>query len=156
MALVNKRIVRKTLLIIVIFLVAIQFFRPQKNIAHSAPANAIEKHYAVPKEIGLLLRSSCYDCHSNTTVYPWYSNIQPIAWWQQNHIIDGKKELNFDEFNSYNAKKKKHKLDEIVEVLQEDEMPLGSYTLIHSDAALSTQAKNELISWAKTLQKTIN
>jgi len=148
--------IRKILIAIAILLVVIQFFRPEKNIAVAPSSNAIELHYAIPKEIAGLLRTSCYDCHSNNTVYPWYSNIQPFAWWQQSHVIDGKKELNFDEFNSYDVKRKKHKLDEVIEMIQEDEMPLGSYTLIHRKAVLSAQDKDKLISWARELQKAIH
>lgn len=147
---------KKTALTIVIVLIAIQLFRPERNIAVSGSVNAIDVHYPVSNAIKGLLRTSCYDCHSNTTIYPWYSNIQPFAWWQQSHVVDGKKELNFDEFNSYDVKRKKHKLDEVIEVIEKDEMPLGSYTLIHRNAILSPQDKGKLISWAKELQKTIN
>lgn len=147
--------IRKILLALLILLVAIQLFRPEKNLSGSNNPNAIDVHYTIPKEIGEVLRTSCYDCHSNNTIYPWYSNIQPFSWWLQNHVNEGKEELNFDEFNSYDAKKKKHKLDEVIEMIREDEMPLGSYTLIHRRAELSPQDKEKLISWASKLQKTI-
>ncbi|MGY4384150.1 hypothetical protein ACVWYN_001176 [Pedobacter sp. UYP24] len=147
--------IRKIIYGIVALIVIIQFFRPNKNIAATPSANAIELHYPVSKEIGALLKTSCYDCHSNHTTYPWYSNIQPVAWWLQDHIDEGKRELNFDEYNSYTSKKKKHKLDEVIDVIEHDEMPLTSYTLIHRKAVLTPQAKAELISWAKGLQKII-
>lgn len=147
--------IRKILLALLILLVAIQLFRPEKNLSGSNNPNAIDVHYTIPKEIGEVLRTSCYDCHSNNTIYPWYSNIQPFSWWLQNHVNEGKEELNFDEFNSYDVKKKKHKLDEVIEMIREDEMPLGSYTLIHRRAKLSPQDKEKLISWASKLQKTI-
>lgn len=147
--------IRKVLLATAILLVVIQLFRPEKNTSSSVSPNAMDVHYVIPKEIDALLRTSCYDCHSNNTVYPWYSYIQPFAWWQKKHVIDGKKEINFDEFNSYDAKKRKHKLDEVVEMIQKDEMPLGSYNLIHRKAVLSPQDKDKLISWARELQKTI-
>lgn len=147
---------RKVLLTIAVLIVAIQFFRPAKNISTLPGPEAIDAHYTVPKEIGALLRRSCYDCHSNNTVYPWYSNIQPFAWWQQSHVNDGKEELNFDEFNSYDVKKKKKKLNEVAEMIEKDEMPLKSYTLIHRTAILSAQDKDKLITWAKEFQKTIN
>lgn len=148
--------IKKILLGLAILLVAIQFFRPEKNIAVNPSLNAIDRNYTVTKDISGLLRTSCYDCHSNNTVYPWYSSIQPFAWWQQSHVIDGKKELNFDEFNNYDVKRKKHKLDEVIEVIQEAEMPLSSYTLIHRKAILSPQDKDKLISWAKELQSNIH
>ncbi len=147
--------IRKVLLTIAILTLVIQIFRSKKNISASLSANAIEKHYVIPKQIGTLLKSSCNDCHSNNTVYPWYSNVQPFAWWLRSHITDGKQELNFDEFNSYDIKKKKHKLDEIVEMIEKNEMPLSSYTLIHRKAALSSQEKDQIIAWAKGLKPII-
>ena len=148
--------VRKVLLIFAVLMLLIQLFRPGRNSSASASPNAIEANYQVPKEIGLLLRTSCYDCHSNNTVYPWYSQIQPFSWWLQSHVNDGKEELNFDQFNTYNIKKKKHKLDEIVEVIEKDEMPLSSYTLVHRKAVLSAQDKDKIIAWAKGLKNAIN
>ena len=150
-----KKILPKVLLAIVLLLVVIQFFRPERNSTAADPLNSIERHYAVPNEIGVILQTSCYDCHSNNTEYPWYSNVQPLAWWLQDHVNEGKRKLNFDEFNTYDAKKKKHKLDEVVEMIEEDEMPLTSYTLVHRDASLSPENKTKIINWARELQKTI-
>lgn len=148
--------IRKVLLVFAMLMLVIQLFRPGRNISTSASPNAIEANYKVSKEIGILLRRSCYDCHSNNTVYPWYSNIQPFSWWLQSHVNDGKEELNFDQFNTYNIKKKKHKLDEVVEVIEKDEMPLSSYTFVHGKAVLSTQDKDKIIAWAKGLKNAIN
>jgi len=147
--------IKKTLLTIVIVILIIQFIRPERNSTLLNSTNSLELNYQTPKNVSGLLRTSCYDCHSNNTIYPWYSNIQPFAWWQQQHVNDGKKELNFDEFNSYTSKKKKHKLDEVIEVIQDDEMPLASYTLIHRNAVLSEENKVALVTWAKQLQNTI-
>ncbi|WP_222537005.1 heme-binding domain-containing protein [Pedobacter polysacchareus] len=148
--------IKKALVIIAILILVIQLFRPAKNSSASISPNAIEAHYPVSNEIGVILRRSCYDCHSNTTAYPWYSNIQPFAWWLQSHVNEGKHELNFDEFNNYDVKKKKHKLDEVIETIEKDEMPLTSYTLIHRGAVLSPKDKDKLITWAKELKKNIN
>lgn len=147
--------IRKILLLLFLLLVVIQIFRPEKNIATATLPEAIEKHYLVPQEIQGILRTSCYDCHSNNTEYPWYSELQPLAWLQQNHINEGKREINFDEFNTNSAKKKKHKLDEVVEMIENNEMPLRSYTLMHKNAILSSQQKNMIIAWATKLQKSI-
>ena len=147
--------IKKTLLTIVIVILIIQFIRPERNSTLLNSTNSLELNYQTPKNVSGLLRISCYDCHSNNTIYPWYSNIQPFAWWQQQHVNDGKKELNFDEFNSYTSKKKKHKLDEVIEVIQDDEMPLASYTLVHRNAVLSEENKVALVTWAKQLQNTI-
>jgi len=150
-----KKIFPKILLALGLLLVVIQFFRPERNSSAAEPLNSIDRHYTVPKEIGVILNTSCYDCHSNNTEYPWYSNIQPLAWWLQDHVNEGKRELNFDEFNTYDAKKKKHKLDEVVEMIEEDEMPLTSYRIVHWDASLSPEQKTKIISWAREVQKSI-
>lgn len=147
--------IKKVLLTIVLLLLAIQFFRPKKNVSNQISSDAIEKHYVIPEKTGILLKRSCYDCHSNHTAYPWYSNIQPFAWWLQNHVDEGKRELNFDEFNSYTVKKKKHKLDEVAEMMENNEMPLKSYTLVHKNAVLSSEEKDEIIAWAKALKEMI-
>lgn len=152
---ISKNIIKKILIGVVILFVVIQFFRPEKNIATADSPNAIGLHYPVPEDVNALLRTSCTDCHSNNTRYPWYSNIQPVAWWLQDHVDEGKRKFNFDEFNSYDAKKKQKKLKEVVEMIEEDEMPLTSYTLIHRTAALSAQDKAKIIAWAKALQVSI-
>jgi hypothetical protein len=102
-----------------------------------------------------ILKTSCYDCHSNNTVYPWYSNIQPLAWWLQGHVNEGKEELNFDEFATYNPRRQFKKMEETEEMITEGEMPLSSYTIIHSNAVLSASQKETLINWAKSIGQEI-
>jgi hypothetical protein len=129
--------------------VAIQFFPAKKNIA--APQSntaALSSVLAVPQDVAEVLKTSCYDCHSNTTHYPWYSHIQPIGWWLQHHVDEGKQELNFDVFASYRLRRQYHKLEEIAEQVKAAEMPLNSYTLVHGDAKLSAMQQNLLTSWA--------
>lgn len=115
---------------VVLLLIVIQFFDTDKNIAVVPSENAIEKHYRVPDHVQGILKTSCYDCHSNTTAYPWYNNIQPVKWWLADHVNSGKRHLNFDEFNSYSKEKKLKKLDEVAETVREGEMPLTSYTVV--------------------------
>lgn len=140
---------------IVLFLIAIQFFDTDKNIAAVPSENSIEKHYRVPEHMRELLKTSCYDCHSNTTVYPWYNNIQPVKWWLADHVNSGKRHLNFDEFNSYSKEKKLKKLDEVAETVREDEMPLTSYTVAHQNAKLTNVQKSEIEQWIKEVKKQI-
>ena len=148
-----KSTMKKVLFVLIAVLVLLQFYRPTKNVATEVSANAIDQHYTVPDNVDKLLRVSCYDCHSNNTVYPWYSNVQPVALWLDDHIRDGKKHLNFDEFNSYSAKRKQKILNEIVETIDEGEMPMTSYKLIHRDARLSPKDKKILTDWAKEMMK---
>lgn len=140
---------------LVILFIIIQFFWTDKNNSTVIPVNAIENHYNVPSDIRGLLKTSCYDCHSNNTTYPWYNTIQPVKWWLSGHIKEGKEHLNFDEFNSYPVQKKLHKLDEVVETINNDEMPLSSYTMIHRKARLSDADKKEIASWVDRVKKEI-
>jgi len=133
-------------------MVIIQFIRPTRNTSTAESPNEISKYYEVPADIHAVLKKSCYDCHSNNTVYPWYTNIQPVGWWLQDHVNEGKGELNFDEFGTYDQKKAKHKFEEIEEVVNEGEMPLSSYTLIHGDAKLSPEQSSAIAAWAGALK----
>ena len=96
-----------------------------------------------------ILSKACYDCHSNNTTYPWYASLQPVAWWLGDHIEHGKKELNFSEFGNYAPRKQYRKLEEVIEEVEADKMPLPSYTLIHRDARLKDNERQILINWAR-------
>ena len=137
--------------------IIIQFFHPTKNISTdiSIYKNDISTIYIIPDSIHQILKTSCYDCHSNNTQYPWYNNIQPIAWWLNHHVKEGKRALNFSEFASYSIQKKYKKLDGLIKEIQSDKMPLSSYTLIHRYAILTTDQKEKLINWATVIRDSI-
>jgi hypothetical protein len=147
--------IKKILIVLLIALIVIQFFHPAKNSNPGEQPNAIAKAYPVPNEVADIIKVSCNDCHSNNTVYPWYNTIQPVAWWLNNHIKEGKRQLNFDEFASYTPKRAHRKLDELIEQVKEGEMPLTSYTLIHRNARLSDAQKTTLINWAQSVMDSI-
>jgi hypothetical protein len=145
-----KKITLKTIGIgLLVILVLIQFIPTEKNRGDIVGRKHISALVPVPENINQILVTSCNDCHSNATVYPWYSRIQPVGFWLDHHVQEGKDELNFSEFATYKKKRQLHKLDEIVEMVEEHEMPLSSYTLIHSDAKLTETQQAELINWAK-------
>ncbi len=146
---------RKILIGLLVALVIIQFIRPERNVASAMSANDISTKYTVPDDVNKVLQKACNDCHSNNTVYPWYSNIQPVGWWLQNHVNEGKEELNFSEFATYKNKKAAHKLEEVVELVEEGEMPLESYTIVHKEAKLTNEEKATLVTWAKALHQQI-
>ena len=146
---------KKTLLIILSLLVLIQFIRPSRNINSEISSNEISGHYSVPENVKSILKRSCNDCHTNNTIYPWYSNIQPVGWWLQYHINEGKKELNFSEFGSYPTKKQNHKLKEIVETIEKNEMPIDSYLWTHKEATLSAGDSKIIMDWARGLSTEI-
>lgn len=147
--------IKKILLAIGVILIIIQFIKPEKNIALGAQPNAISTKYTVPDTVNQLLSVACKDCHSNNTVYPWYSNIQPVAWWLDDHVKEGKRKFNLDEFTTYTLKRQDHKLEELIESQEDHWMPLDSYTWIHRDAALTDAQRKVLVDWANATRKQI-
>ena len=144
---------KKILIGLAVLFIIIQFFSIDKsNPPVEAGVDMIEV-VQVPAEIEAILKTSCYDCHTNETIYPWYTNVAPVSWWIKKHVNEGRDELNFSEWGSYSLRRKDHKLDEIVELVDEDEMPLKSYLLVHGEASLSTEQKAQLVDWAKALRE---
>ena len=150
-----KKIFKRILIALLIIFIAIQFIRPAKNQSEGISANDISTKYPVPDSIQAILKVACYDCHSNNTRYPWYNQIQPVTWWLNSHVMDGKRGLNFSEFTSYRIKKQFRRLNDINELVKKNEMPLSSYTLIHTDAKLSDRQKLALANWTSALKDTI-
>ena len=124
-----------------------QFINPEKNESEFVPESDFITLEQPPQHLADIMKTSCYDCHSNNTIYPWYERITPVNFWVTDHIKHGKKHLNFSEWDSYSAKKKAHKLDEFIEMIEDKEMPLASYTLTHQDAKLSDADIAELTNW---------
>jgi hypothetical protein len=139
-----------TIGLLAVFIV-IQFFQPEKNTSDNQ-TNHISGKYEISGEVSAILKNACNDCHSNKTEYPWYANIQPVGWWLANHVSDGKGHLNFSEFTSRKIAYQNHKLEEIIEEVDEDKMPLPSYTNfgLHPEANLTAEQKKVLTDWAKT------
>ncbi len=135
---------------LLVVLVIIQFFRPDKNNSNDLTYDITTK-YEVPKDVDEILRVSCNDCHSNKTEYPWYAEIQPVGWWLSNHVEDGKRHLNFSELTKRPIAIQNHKFEEMVEMVEEKEMPLESYTYfgLHPEANLTDAQRQVLIKWAK-------
>ncbi|RDB02917.1 heme-binding domain-containing protein [Runella aurantiaca] len=142
--------IKKILIGLGVVLVAIQFFHPEKNLSDDRTYDVSTK-YTMPEEVKSTLKVACDDCHSNKTEYPWYSNIQPVAWFLDHHVVDGKRHLNFSNFTSRPIAYQNHKFEETIEMIKEGEMPLPSYTYfgLHSGAKLTEAQKQILISWAE-------
>ena len=149
------KLTKKILVFLLVTLAAMQFFRPEKNIAAAPFPNDIATIYPRPAEVDTILKKACNNCHSNNTNYPWYNNFQPISGWLHDHVKEGKREVNFNEFASYRIGKQYRKLLEIKEQVEQDEMPLSSYTFIHTNAKLTKQEKDVLINWTETLRSTV-
>jgi len=107
----------------------------------------VQQDVAAPPEVAAVLQRACYDCHSNETVWPWYSNVAPISWLLARDVREGRRELNFSAWNEYNAKKQTKKLKEIAEEVAEGEMPPWLYIAAHRHAALSQADAERLRVW---------
>jgi hypothetical protein len=136
------------LAIIGVALVAVQFVRPARNHTPPVPGAGIDSRFPVPGHVMQVFKRSCYDCHSDSTVYPWYAEIQPVGWWLNSHIEQGKRGIDFDRFSTYRPMRQYSKFRDIIEQLQKDEMPIGSYLFIHRYARLSPDEKEEIIRWS--------
>ncbi|MDX1463020.1 MAG: heme-binding domain-containing protein [Marinirhabdus sp.] len=140
------KFLRYFLLLALAALVIIQFIRPEKNQGGYESVMAFENETKPSVAVAEILKTNCYDCHSDQTQYPWYSEIAPFSFWLDEHIEHGKGHFNVSVWNTYSAKKKDHKLEELIEMVEEGEMPLDSYTWLHGD--LSEEDTKALLQWA--------
>nr|WP_294921720.1 heme-binding domain-containing protein [uncultured Flavobacterium sp.] len=151
-----KRFIRKILFIGLIIFLLMQLYQPARNSDYGQvlPIH-ISRFYPIPKNVQTILQTSCYDCHSNNTQYPWYSYIQPARTFMEGHITKGKENLNFSQWGSYSKRKQENKLDRIAKQIKANEMPLASYTLIHKNAVLNTVQKEQLLNWIEKVSDSL-
>lgn len=140
-----KRIPWKKIFIgLLAILIILQFFPIDK----SQPAVDNSKDFITitqpPAEIATLLKEACYDCHSYEVKFPWYTNVAPISYWIKGHIDNGVKKLNYSIWADYNSKKAHHKLDESVEMMENQWMPIYTYKWMHSEGRLTDEEYTKL------------
>jgi len=130
-------------------LIGIQFVPVARSNAPVHPATGIYTSEPVPSPVRSVLESSCQNCHSSQTIWPWYSYVAPVSWLVVHHVKKGRSELNFSEWNTYPAKRKEQKLEEICEQVMNGDMPDNTYLLIHRSAKLSEQQREDVCTWAQ-------
>ena len=144
-----KKVLKIIVVILVVGFIAIQFInRPDKITISEISGDDITKKAAVPADVQTVLKRSCYDCHSNQTVWPWYSNIAPVSWLVADDVVKGKKKMNFSEWGKMSAPKQEKKFSDIIDQVTDTLMPLPKYLIIHKDAALSEADKQVILKWA--------
>jgi len=143
-----KKALKIIVIVGVIAFIGIQFIRPDFTNPPVVETATLEASMQVPEQVDAILNRPCVDCHTNKTVYPWYSKIAPVSWWLGNHISEGRRELNMSVWNTYSPKKKANKLNEICEQVESGEMPLPSYLWIHRYAVLKEGETKTLCDWA--------
>ena len=146
------KIIKKILFLILIILVIAQFFGPEKNQGEIASLDAFISETHPSEDVKMILKETCFDCHSDVTRYPWYNTITPVNYWLNGHVEHGKEELNFSKWSSYSLKRKDHKLEEVIEKVEKKEMPLPSYTWTHNEAKLTDAQINAVVDWAEKVR----
>jgi hypothetical protein len=141
-----KKLFKIILILALVVLVVMQFIRPDKNENGYEGVKYFENETKLSPSVAGILKENCYDCHSNHTRYPWYAEIAPVNYWLADHVKDGKKHFNVSAWNEYSIKKKEHKLEELLEMIEEGEMPLDSYTWLHG--GLSENEAMLILQWA--------
>lgn len=117
--------------------------------------NDLLMNNTVPSNIKSMLRTTCYDCHSNETVYPWYAYVAPVSFLVSKDTREGRLELNFSEWEKLDADEKAEMLEEIAEEVEEGEMPMKIYPITHPKAKLSDENREEIVNWALTMAQSL-
>ncbi len=127
-------------------LVALQFVPVDRSNPPVTPTLAL----APPAgEVADIMQAACNDCHTNQTVWPWYSKVAPVSLLVADHVVEGREHLNFSTWGEQPAKRRDHKLEEFIEMVEDGSMPMRSYILAHPEARLSDEARQQLIAWAR-------
>jgi hypothetical protein len=142
-----RKLLKWTAIVLVVLLVGIQLKRPARTNPPVDEAQTIEAHTQITPEVKDILNRSCYDCHSNKTVWPWYTNVAPISWWIVNHIDEGRRNLNLSHWGKLDNNRQDRKLRQICDEVEDGAMPLSSYLPMHPNAKLSDQDKKMLCDW---------
>ena len=136
---------KKILIGLVVILVAIQFIPVEKT---NPP---VTQDINPPENISMILKTSCYDCHSNETNWPWYAYVAPVSFFVTEDVNEGRKRLNFSEWDKYDDKRRSKKLDGVKELVEKGVMPLSSYTLLHTDAKITPDKVKAIEDWLKSV-----
>lgn len=142
----NKK--RLIWLIIILLIAIIQLIPNHKPEVILSNENDLIYNNKLPESVENILRTSCYDCHSNESKYPWYSYIAPVSWLVVRDIRVGREELNFSEWESQSKMDKAKNVDKIIDEVSDEQMPMSIYTLVHSDAKLNADKRQLLADWA--------
>ncbi|MEO6348337.1 MAG: heme-binding domain-containing protein [Aquaticitalea sp.] len=145
-------IIKKLLIFLLIIFIIAQFYGPEKNETSPATFDTFLADTKPPKDVKYVLVETCFDCHSDHTRYPWYNKITPVNYWLADHIKEGKKHFNISQWDDYSTKKKDHRFKDLIEMVEQKDMPLESYTYMHSEAKLSDEQITAVVKWAKEVR----
>ncbi len=139
--------------VLAVFLVFIQFVQPRRTNPSSIASRGISAHVQIPEKTIATLRKGCGDCHSNQTVWPWYSHVAPFSWIVVDDVKQGRRHLNFDDWEAQeNPKEANEHLVDICKEIQQKGMPPFSYSILHPQSGLSAEEITSVCSWSKSFQ----
>jgi cytochrome c551/c552 len=146
-------VLKKIILVLAILFVLAQFVPqrvfPTTNPAEN-PADTVEaRAHALTPQVGAILHRACYDCHSDRTVWPWYSKVAPVSWLVSNDVTEARGEVNFSNWAQYNPKREARKLQHICQEVEHGDMPLWYYRPMHPNAKLSEADKKAICDWTR-------
>ena len=145
---VALKIAKWVVMVLLCAFVVIQFWRPARSNPPVDQSLTLQAHQQLSPQVAGILDRSCQDCHTNTTRWPWYTNVAPVSWFIVDHVEEGRKELNLSEWGKLPPDRRQKKLHEICEQVEEGFMPLGTYTPLHPGSELSPADKKALCDWA--------
>ncbi len=147
---------KKILLLLFIVFAVMQLIQIDVSIPDDADTKTdFLTKYAPPEDIKLLVKNGCYDCHSYETKYKWYMHVAPVSWLTKGHVEDGRKHLNFSDWDSYDLRKKIHKLEECYEEIEHYKMPIQGYVNMHDEANFTEEEREKLMTWFKDMEGSI-
>jgi len=143
------RVLKWMVIVLVALFLVIQFIRPARTNPPVDESQTIFGRTQMTPQVSAILERSCRDCHSNKTVWPWYTNVAPISWWLSNHINEGRQNLNLSEWGKLPPDRQDRKLRQICDEVSDGMMPLSSYVPMHPQAKLSAEDKKILCDWTE-------
>ncbi|MBO3700633.1 heme-binding domain-containing protein [Roseivirga sp. E12] len=150
-----KKALKYVLGALIVTAIVIQFINRPERVNEPVTDNDIIQVLEIDGPMANMLKSACYDCHSDQPRYPWYASIAPVSWRIAEHIEHGRDELNFSKWGTYSARRRDHKLEEMIEEVEEGHMPLPNYVRMHGEAKLSDEQIESLKAWVNTERENI-
>jgi hypothetical protein len=150
-----RKIVKRTFVVLGSLFLLAQLIRPARTNPVSDQSLSLESQLPVEPQVSKILDRSCNDCHSNKTRWPWYTNVTPVSWWVVGHVDEGRRDLNFSEWGTYDKRKQSRRLDQMCELAKSGAMPLGSYTPMHSGSKLSGDDLRTFCTWTNSQSNAI-
>ena len=142
-----RRVLKIVAMLLVVVVVGIQAIRPARTNPPIDESQTINSKTQMTSDVAAIFDRSCRDCHTNKTVWPWYTNVAPVSWWLSNHVSDGRRSMNMSEWGKLPNDRQERKLRQICDEVQDGNMPLSSYTPMHPSAKLSDQDKKMICDW---------